>query len=81
MEIRKEVVMDSIDIEYTTDIFLEGVKKFTENISQNNVFFRHLGRELPATEQDYNDRILLSYTISNLKYQRQTVSVLFLMYK
>jgi hypothetical protein len=55
MEIRKEAVVDSIDVGYTTCSSLEGVKKSTRNISQNNVFFRHLSREVPATKQEYND--------------------------
>jgi hypothetical protein len=52
MGIRKEAVVVSIDVGYTTDTSLEGVKKSTENINQNNVFFRHLNRELPATKQE-----------------------------
>jgi len=55
MGIRKEAVVDSIDVGYTKDTSLEGVKKSTRNINQNNVFFRHFSRELPATKQEYND--------------------------
>jgi hypothetical protein len=44
MELRKEAIMDSTDVGYTTGTSLEGVKKSTKNISQNNVFFRHLSR-------------------------------------
>jgi hypothetical protein len=43
MELRKEAVMDSTDVGYTTGISLEGVQKSTKNISQN-VFFRYLSR-------------------------------------
>lgn len=53
MEIKKEAVVDSIDGEYIRGTSLEGVKKSTKNINQNNVFFRHLSRELTAIKQEY----------------------------
>jgi hypothetical protein len=80
MEIRKEAVVDSVDAGYTTGTSLEGVKKSTKNISQNNVFFRHLSREIPATKQSTTIRILLIYTISKVKYQRDCLRFV-LMYK
>jgi len=55
MEIRKEGVVNSTDLGYITDTSLEGVKKCTKNINQNNEFFRHLSRELAVTKQEYNN--------------------------